>query len=139
MAKNVSWVVTNVKELDQQLRKLEANIGKKIVRKAMRKALKPVQMAVKANAPVGEHGRIPEAVKIRAGKYKKGKISVNVQIGEKAFQGDAWYAQYPEFGLESRDYPAQHYMERASEETRTEAISIAREEIKQGIRNEIKK
>jgi HK97 gp10 family phage protein len=73
-------VVTGVKELDRALAKLEPAVRRKVVRQAMRKGLKVMADAVKAEAPV-DTGTLKDAVKVRAVKQRRrGAIELEVRI-----------------------------------------------------------
>lgn len=73
------------KELEKKLRGLETKVAKKVVRKAVRNAQKPVLTAMKANARnmIGGHmgGLIAANVVVRAQKkQRRGSYAMNVRL-----------------------------------------------------------
>ncbi|WP_165068264.1 HK97-gp10 family putative phage morphogenesis protein [Paludisphaera rhizosphaerae] len=100
MAKSKATIVTGIEEIDRRLRQLEPAIGKKVVRQAIRQALKPVLAAAKANAPV-ESGALKRSIKLRAVKPKvrrKGVVGLDVRVDKDSAEGGAWYAPRVELG-----------------------------------------
>jgi HK97 gp10 family phage protein len=126
--------ITGDKKLDKALRGLEPRVAKKVIRQAMRRALKPVQAAVKREEPHGETGQLARSPKIRAGKRtRKGVITLFVLIGEKDFP-DGYYGAFKEYGTSKM--PADPAMRRAYDETAARAKLQAIEEIRAGIDRE---
>lgn len=128
-----SFVITGVLELDWALKELPIRLGKKVIRQAIRQALRPVKAAVEANAPV-DTGKLKSKVRIRAGKGKKGTIKLVVRIGEGDFAGQTFYAAMVEYGTSKQ--PGQHYMLRAYESTRIQARDEAIRLILEGVERE---
>lgn len=122
--KGVRFNVAGLGEAKKALDALPGVVAKKVLRKAIRQAMRPVKSAVEANAPVGETGAIRSAVKIRVPKKRRRNvIAIDVQIGKGDFTGDTYYAAMREFGHKIRRTPrgpvvgvaeGTHYMERAA-------------------------
>jgi len=115
--------ILGLDEINKKLAKLEAAIGKKIIRKEIRKALKPVKDRVKALTPVGETGQIKRAIKVMAGRSKKGSITYRVVIGKQNFHGKSFYGAFAEFGTKRQK--AQHFMKRGFDQTAQKAKADA--------------
>lgn len=72
--------VTGLKSIDRAIGQIEPRLMKKVLRQALRSAMKPVAEQVQANAPVGETGGLKSGITLRAGKRtRKGRISVVVR------------------------------------------------------------
>ena len=67
---SVDISVLGNKQLQKQLKLLEGNMQKKIVRQALRAAAKPVLASAKAKCPVGKTGRLKKSLKLRAMKQR---------------------------------------------------------------------
>jgi len=131
------------KELEKKLASLESKVSKKVVRKAVRMAQKPVLAKIKANALSmvgGEMGSlIAKNLQLKTGKQKKGSYRIGVQIREEvaAFvdNSDAGVQYYipaaVEFGHDNA--AAIPFMRNAHESTRQIAENIFAQEIKLGI------
>lgn len=133
MSRN-SFKITGLKELDKKLQALPGKVAKKVLRQALRKALKPVKAAVQANAPVLT-GQTRAAVRFKAGRRTKNRVTLNVQVGEGDYKGDQFYASFLEFGYE-RDgvlHPGLHFMERALAATGDAAVKTCVELIAAGV------
>lgn len=93
------WV-TGIPELDAKLRTIEQRLAKKIYRRSVRKAAKPVLDTARSLAPV-ESGDLKRSLKIRAMKRSrrnKHQVGVQVVTGKEWFKGDQFYAAFIEFG-----------------------------------------
>lgn len=129
-------VVTGVKDIDRRLKLLTPALQKKVVRQAVRKSLKPVAAAVKAEAPV-RTGATKAAVKVRARKSRKrDEIALEVRIGEGDFKGEQFYAAFNQFGTSRQ--PANPFMTRAFQRTAKSARAEAIAAIRAGAIKEIK-
>ena len=115
-------VVTGVAEIDRALRDLEPKLGKKVIRQEMRKSLKATQTAAKQLAPVAS-GAVRNAIKIRAGKTKRGRISIIVILGEGDFVGKTFYGAFVDLG--TKRIIARMFMTRAFESTKDSAKNQA--------------
>ena len=103
-------VITGDKELDKVFALFEPKLRKKIARKAVRKAAKPVRDTAVARVPVrprGTHpkdrppGNLKRSIKVRALKRsRRNKHTVGVQVvtGEGFFKGETFYGAFIEFG-----------------------------------------
>lgn len=127
-------IVTGLKEIDRALRELEPKIGKKVIRQAMRKSMKPVKTAVEQNAPVGETGLLAASVKIRAAKKSRKSFGIDVTIGEKDWVGKTWYAAAVEYGTSRME--GRGFMRKAFDESGDEAKGIAIRSILEGLERE---
>lgn len=127
-------VVTGLREIDRALKELEPKLGKKVIRQAMRKAMKPVKAAVEQNAPVGETGLLASSVKIKAAKKSRKSFGMDVRIGEQDWVGDTWYAAAQEYGTSRM--AGSGFMRKAFDEQGDEAKAIALREIVAGLNRE---
>lgn len=84
-------------ELDRRLRAVDRKLAGKIVRKALREGAKPVAKEARSLAP-RKTGQMAGAIKVRAGRSRKGVVSVVVQLGRRFFKGDSFYGAFVEFG-----------------------------------------
>lgn len=84
-------------KLIRQLRRLESNVQKKYVRKALRAGAKPIAKIAKATAPV-KSGRMKKGIRVRVGRSRKGVISVLVSLAKKWFTGPTFYGGFVVFG-----------------------------------------
>ena len=128
--------LTGLKEIDKALSSLEPKLQKKVLRQAMRKAMKIVAAEAKENAPVDE-GTLKASIKVKAGKKTRNAISINVQSGEGDFKGDTYYASFIEYGTSKR--PATPFMRPAFDSKAKEAKDLAIKEILDGVERESKK
>jgi len=131
------------KELEKKLASLESKVSKKVVRKAVRMAQKPVLAKIKANALSmvgGEMGSLlAKNLKLKAGKQKKGSYRICVQIREEveAFvDNSAAGVQYYipaaiEFGHDAA--AAIPFMRSAHKSTKKTTENIFTHELKLGI------
>jgi HK97 gp10 family phage protein len=131
-----TFTITGVREIRRAFELLPKRVANKVIRQGIRKALRPMKARVEALAP-RHTGKTARSVKIRARpNRRRGQIAVDVQIGEGAYRGTTFYAAFPEFGTSRQ--PAQHYMERAFNETEDQARSVAADEIAAGTAREWK-
>ena len=126
------FTITGVKEIQRAYRELPKRAANKVVRQAIRRALKPVQAKVKELSPKGETGRLSKAPKVRARKkVKRGVIALNVQIGEGDFKGKTFYGGFQNFG--TKRIKAKHYIEAAFDATKDSAAAQVAAEVAAGI------
>src|SRR4051794_8491302 len=130
------FTIRGVEEIRRAYKLLPRRVANKVVRQGIRKGPRPMKAAVEANAP--RHTRkTARSVKVRARKKRRrGDIAIDIQIGEGSYRGTTFYAAFPEFGTSRQ--PAQHYMERAFEQTKDQCRSIAADEIHAGMLREWK-
>lgn len=136
MAGKSFFKITGAKEIERKLKSLAPKIAKKVVRKALKSATKVVKLAVEQEAPVGDTGILSASVKVRT-RTKKGKMTATVQIGDKNFAGDTWYAPAVEFGTSKME--PNPFMQRAFDKTEDQVANQLTQDLVRGIENEMKK
>lgn len=129
-----------LKRLDQVPGKIEANI----VRGALRVALKPIFEAAKADAPVGETGRLQQSVRISSGiKAKRGEVISQVKAGGKTPNGYAFHAYMVERGTKPHGKhpgtPARPFMQNAFDEHSDEFVQLYSDYMRKRIPKELGK
>lgn len=134
MASN--FTITGVKEIELALKTLGPKVGRKVIRQAIRKGVKPIQAAAKADAPKGKTGLLKSAIKVRAMRRKRGRIGVVAQIGVGDFQGKSYYGAFKNFG--TKRMPGVHFMEKAYASEKNQARDTTAREILAGIEREAK-
>lgn len=86
-AKRGFLLVTGVAELDQKLKALEPSIQKKVLRQAVRAAMKPVLSAARSNAPVKtDELKIRKYIKLAALKRTRRSV-LGVEVAVKGSDG----------------------------------------------------
>lgn len=126
--------ITGDKRIDRKLGKLSGADAKKVLRRALRRAVKPLQAAAKADAPV-DTGRLQAKIKVRAMKRKKGRLGVVVQVDQTDLEKP--YAAVEEFG--DRERSGDHFFEDAFEDRAESVRSEAIVEIARGVETIVKK
>jgi HK97 gp10 family phage protein len=123
--------ITGADEIIKALDELGPKVEKKILRKAVRKGLKPLLDEAKARAPE-DTGKLKQSLTIRAAKSRKrGTIALEVRPNERKFDGEFYYPAVVEYGrsdLEPNPFMAESFKAKADE-----AKDVALEEIKRGI------
>jgi HK97 gp10 family phage protein len=137
--------VKGLAQFEAQLRQLETKEAKKIIRKSLRAAAKPVQKQAQANAPK-QKGNLAKSIKVRAGKVKrKGQLRVIVTTsgGDNLFTGDEFYGAFQELGWKkvpaflvggrfystprgtepTTEIPGKHFMQHAAEQMKSAAVA----------------
>jgi len=118
----------------ERLKGLEPKVRKKIIRQAIRPAMKIVQRDAIARAPRGESGLLKKSIKVRAFKRSRTKIGVSVSTAKGWFKGDAFYGGFQEWGWKQgkrslgsmrRHIPGFGYMQGAYESKGDEARDVA--------------
>lgn len=128
--------VTGLNEVRRAYRELPRRVAGKVVRGAIRQALKPVKAEVEKLAPRGETKLLAKSVKIRARpKVRRGVIAIDVRIGEGDFKGVTFYAAFVDLGTKLQ--PPQGFIERAFEATKDSAAEEVRTLIVVGIIREL--
>lgn len=135
MSKFVDIQVSGGAELQAKLRKLDLALQKKIVRKALRKAWRPVLAATIAKVPV-DTGALRAGIKLRALKARKGNFGVQVMLPRRdeldIDNSSPWY--YPailEYGHENA--APRPFLRPAFDENRDRALNIFADEVSKGI------
>lgn len=105
-------VLTGDKHLDAQLKRLEANANRKIVRQATRDAAKTILLPmVKQYAPI-DTGQLEQSLVVRAVTKRRTMIGHKVTTREGWFRGDEFYGAFQEFG--TKHMPAKHFVRDAT-------------------------
>ena len=94
---NATVTVSGSAGIFANLRRIDKGAQGKVARKVLRTCSKAIAAAAKAIYPV-RTGKARKAIKVRAAKRKKGVIGVNVQVGDKWFTGETFYAGFVEWG-----------------------------------------
>ena len=108
----------------KSLEELEPRLAKKILKKSLRKILKPLHAEVKSNQP-SESGAMKKQVKLRAGKRSRKWISMNVEA--KKDESSSWYASFVEMGTKNQD-PQDNWLN-ALNAKRSQIMTSAKTEI----------
>ena len=139
--------ITGAKEIERMLRALPARIAGKIVRPALRAAAKEIQTEAKRLAPF-KSGLLRKNIKVRAGKRKRGRISVLVQNKAGDYRGETYYAAFQEFGYRigsrklgtsRKEVAGKGFMRRAGESKQKAATEIVSRMMREGVIREAKK
>ena len=117
--------VLGLKELDRKLARLEGKAAKKIVRKAVRSGAKLIHAEAKRLVPVDE-GEIKTSIKVRAGKSKRGRKEININV-----IAGTDHAGAVEFGTDVME--AQPFMRPAADNKGRAAVAVIATEIGRGI------
>lgn len=126
---NEGFIILGADEISESLKKVEVKTQKKILRKSMRKALKPVQEAAKANAPV-RSGELKKSITVRALPRSRVRFGVQVIAREPGFEN--WYAKWQEYGTKTGIKP-KRYFTKAYANKGEVASKTAQQEILKGI------
>lgn len=122
-------------ELERQFKKLASSEQRKVARRALRKAARPIQAAAKSLAPK-DLGNMARTIKIRAVRRSRKHVGVIVRTGTRDDLGisddNKWY--YPaHVELGTQHLPARPFMRPALDHNRDRSIAILRREIAAGI------
>ena len=118
------------KELSKSLGRLEMKMQKSIVRKALRKAARPVLDSAKSLVPVMT-GKLKDSLRIRTLKSRRGTVNVIVETGKRSELGISPNDKY--FYPVVVEYKHKSFMRAAIDARRTDAYEIAKREIRAGI------
>lgn len=135
MAKMISIEVLGDKALQRKLRALPIAMEKKIVRKALREAGRPILASAKALVPV-RTGALKKSLRLRALKRSRGSFGVQVRTGtreELGIPADAPYYYPMAVEVGTGHAPAHPYMRPALKSNEGKSIRIAAAEIRRGI------
>lgn len=130
---DVKTSFTGDKKLDRMLREFEPKLAKKIIRRTLRKAAKPVLETARQHAPVLT-GALKRSLKVRAMKRSrrnKNKYGVRVITGDDFFKGEQFYGAFIEFGTSRIE--AKPYLRPAYDNNKTSVRDVFRREIKKEI------
>lgn len=115
--------ITGLDDLRRALRDLPRSVTAHVLGPALHRAIRPMKAAVVAKAP-RRKGGIARSVAIRDRATRKpGTAAVDVEVGGGGGRSGNFYAAFPEFG--TRRQRAQHYVERAFDETKDRCESDA--------------
>lgn len=150
--RSFAFQLDGVEELDAMLQELPRAMSKSVLRKALTKALKPIQLVAKSNVPHGPTGNLANSIKI-SGRLNKNQRRGRQRLkdGVEVFVGsDAPHAHLVEFGTaerwrgkhgsrKKRTYtggytgimPAEPFLTRAWESTKHKALDIFVVEVRQ--------
>ena len=139
MAKFVSIEVLGDKALQRKLKALPIALERKIVRKALRAAAKPVLATAKAMVPV-ESGKLQKGLKLRAlTKQKRGQFGVQVRTPTRDELGLPYAERYyypAHLELGHGNVAGRPFLRNALDSNRTTSTAIAAREIRAGIEAE---
>ena len=116
------YSIDGLKELQNALLDLEPKVARKYATKSLREAMKLILEEARSRCPV-KSGATKKALRIRAGRNKKGYRSVTVVIGNKWFTGEEFYAAFVLFGHRQgsrklgnarKEIPANPWLEQAA-------------------------
>lgn len=115
------------KQLLAKLDRLSRKDSRSVVRKAARRAAKPILMQSRVNAPV-DTGTLRRSIKIKAITRSRKRIGVKVTTGtaKSAYQGKQFYGAFQEYG--TKKMAGKHFMKRAAESKSKEAVAIFADE-----------
>lgn len=115
--------VEGQKELLKAFKQFEPKLAKKMQRKAMRAAAKPVVATAKRAAPV-QFGDLEDSIKARAIKRSRRRFGIRVGTSwrESMFTGETFYGAFIEFGTTHMD--AQPFMRPAFDENHDTVFRI---------------
>ena len=119
--------ITGLDELLKALQSLPKEVARQAIRKPLREGAKIVLAEAKRNVPKGKTGNLKRSLKVRAGKRKKGTISIRVVTSEGWFKGETYYGGFIEYGTGERFHKsgksvgtveARHFIKRAYDTTK---------------------
>lgn len=126
----VSITTEGFQQLDRKLKLLAYPEARGIISKALREGAKVEYKAARL-AVHSVTGTLVSNIKVRAGKRKKGYVTIKVSIGKKTWTGDAFYGSFVELGhklghrklgKKRRSIKGEHFLEHTAEETAPKAI-----------------
>lgn len=128
------------------LKNIDANLAKKVLRKSLRKVLKPMCDEIKQAAPVGKteleegdkpHGQIKKYTKVAAGKRQKNRLSMVIKVDNKDRQTNPYWSAFTEKGTVTQ--PAQNWMKDIFDKDANRARTELLNDVKQGVEDLAKK
>ena len=133
---NFNITVEGADKLEKALISLEPKIARKLVRRTLRNAAKPILALAKSLVPV-RTGRLKKSLKIRAAKRRKGRYGVRIQTGTRDELGidektPYYYPAAVEYGTNTS--PAQSFMRAALDSKKQAAKSIIEKDLRESIR-----
>lgn len=135
-----------MKEIQRKLRKMESRLRKRIVRRSLRRGIKPIREAAKAKAPRGTRAKeskpLHKTIVTRSQRRRRGRDEISVKV---THTQDGAHAHLVEHGTGPRympdgkyvgEMPAQPYMRPAYDANKAKAQRIVRDELKKAIETE---
>lgn len=130
--------VEGLKETEAALKKFTPQLQKKILKKVVRKAARPVLEAARARAPV-DTGALEETLSIRSSQFGRGWFAKN-NVGAKVVTAKrerlnideddkGYYPAVMEFGRKDGTIPAQPYLRPALDDASEDVRYIYRNEL----------
>jgi HK97 gp10 family phage protein len=133
--------IEGLDETVDRLSELSSKVSKGIVRKGLRAGAKIIRGGAQAEVH-SVSGITSKNIKVRAGRSRKGMVSVTVGIGVKYFSGPAFYAAFDLFGHRvgsrklgnaRKEVPANNWLNRACQAKKSEAVEVITDTIITGI------
>jgi HK97 gp10 family phage protein len=121
--------VTGVPEIDKRLKELEPRIARKLVRQAIRQALKEMDTALEAVSP-RKSGALASSYKVRASGRSRKSIGMDLA-------STVAYASFINYGAPHRHIKAQRFADEAYKENAPSIRDRAMELLVAGIQKEI--
>ena len=133
----VGLTIHGGRELEAKLQQLDRTTAKKYTRQALRAGAAVIRKEARDNAPV-ESGQLKRAIRTRAGRTKKGSVSVLVSASSKWYSGDEFYAAFQEFGFKAgrTQVEGKHFLQNAAESKKDEAARVVTERLRELIEGE---
>lgn len=129
VVKTGNWFV------DRKLARLAGPEAKKVIRRASRKAIKPVQQQGRNNAKRNKEersGTTEKSIKTRAMSRSRARVGAKVTIEDKSFE-EKFYATFQELGWKSRGTRAKNEgrqdLKRAAHQKREQVLRDYRKQI----------
>lgn len=153
----MTMIITGDVDIDKRLRSLAGARGKSVVRSASRKGLRPAVRAIKAypwpvkTGKMAEHIRTHTKVKaLGRSRSHRGMVGAKVAVTQRQFkgktevlnQGDIFYFGFLELGFKhykAGKIPGKFWLREIADSVRSEAQTIFRQALNEGIIRELKK
>jgi len=143
----ISFEITGLPELDAKFQRLAVAVQKKILRQALRPAVKLVHAAAKRIVPVVS-GTSRAALKVRAGKRSRrypNRVTITMGGDAASYKGKAFYLSFNEFGHRHgsrklgnarKKIAPKRWLKKALKSVEVQARALAIEGIVKGIERE---
>ncbi len=128
---------------------LPDTIRGRLVRGVFKEAMTPMLTLARANAPVGETGRLFSNIKIRTGKRSGSRLSCIISssagavAGKAANTGDTYYGYFQERGFKhhfsKKQVPGKHYMAAAFDATQEQTVQRIEQWLTEGVQSYFRK
>lgn len=141
MAKTIDVMVFGDKQLQRRLSNLILKLQRKVVRKSLREAARPIHAASKAKCPVLT-GRLRKSIKLRAMRRARGRFGMRIITGtreELGIPADEPYYYPAAVETGHGNVPAYPFLRPALHENRGKALKIACQFLRQGIEQEMRR